>query len=53
MPIATSDAFAKELPGWVTYYRVPRAGHVEAWNVDPERYEQRLTAFLSRITGAG
>ena len=52
VPIATSDEFAKELPGWVTYYRVPKAGHTEAWNVDPKLYEQRLTAFLSRIMGA-
>jgi len=52
VPIATSDQFAKELPRWVTYYRVPRAGHTEAWNVDPGRYEQRLTAFISRIMGA-
>ncbi len=51
VPIATSDQFAKELPGWVTYYRVPRAGHAEAWNVDPALYEHRLTAFLSRVTG--
>jgi alpha-beta hydrolase superfamily lysophospholipase len=52
VPIATSDRFAKELPGWVTYYRVPHAGHVESWNVDPARYEQRLTVFLSRLAGA-
>ncbi len=51
VPIATSDQFAKELPGWVTYYRVPRAGHAESWNVGPALYEQRLTAFLSRVTG--
>jgi uncharacterized protein len=51
VPIATSDQFAKELPGWVTYYRVPLAGHAEAWNVDPALYEQRLTAFLSRVMG--
>jgi hypothetical protein len=51
VPIATSDEFAKELPGWVTYYRVPKAGHTEAWNVDPKLYEQRLTAFLARIMG--
>jgi hypothetical protein len=52
VPIASSDQFAKELPGWVTYYRVPHAGHTEAWNVDPELYEQRLTTFLSRVIGA-
>jgi alpha-beta hydrolase superfamily lysophospholipase len=49
VPIATSNQFAKELPGRVTYYRVPHAGHTEAWNVDPGRYEQRLTAFLSGV----
>lgn len=51
VPIATSDQFAKELPGWVTYYRVKYAGHTEAWNVKPGLYEQRLTAFLARIMG--
>lgn len=49
VPISNSDQFARELPGWVTYYRVPHAGHVEAWNVDPQTYDERLTAFLDRI----
>jgi uncharacterized protein len=49
VPISLSDAFAKELPRWVTYYRVPSAEHVESWNVDPTLYDQRLAAFLSRI----
>jgi uncharacterized protein len=49
VPISTSDAFARELPGWVTYYRVPYAGHFESWNVDPQLYDQRVAAFLSRI----
>jgi alpha-beta hydrolase superfamily lysophospholipase len=48
VPISTSDRFAEELPRWVTYYRVPRAGHTEAWNVDPRLYERRLGAFLKR-----
>jgi pimeloyl-ACP methyl ester carboxylesterase len=48
VPISSSDEFAKELPRWVTYYRVPKAGHTEAWNVDPELYEQRVSSFLSR-----
>ncbi len=47
VPISSSDAFAKELPGWVSYYRVPYAGHVESWNVDPTLYAQRVSAFLS------
>jgi pimeloyl-ACP methyl ester carboxylesterase len=49
VPIATSDAFARELPRWVTYYRVPHAGHAESWNVDPTLYNERLTAFLARL----
>jgi uncharacterized protein len=51
VPISTSDAFARELGGWVTYYRVPRAGHTEAWNVDPGLYERRVEAFLERVHG--
>jgi uncharacterized protein len=49
VPISTSDDFAAELPRRVTYYRAPKAGHVEAWNVDPRLYERRLRAFLSRV----
>jgi len=49
IPIATSDDFAAELPRWVTYHRVPRAGHTQSWNVDPRLYERQLAAFLSRI----
>lgn len=48
VPISTSEDFAEELPRWVTYFRVPRAGHVESWNVDPALYERRLTRFLTR-----
>lgn len=49
VPISTSDAFARELGGWVSYYRVPHAGHTEAWNVDPALYERRVGAFLRRV----
>ena len=52
VPISTSDRFAAELPHWVTYYRVPHAGHTESWNVDPALYEERVTAFISRIVRA-
>ncbi len=51
VPISTSDEFAAALPRWVTYFRAPEAGHVEAWNVDPPLYEKRLRAFLSRAAG--
>jgi alpha-beta hydrolase superfamily lysophospholipase len=49
VPISTSDEFAAGLPRWVTYYRVPDAGHTEAWNVDPALYDRRLSAFLGRV----
>ncbi len=48
VPISTSDDFAAELPDWVTYYRVPGAGHTESWNVAPALYQRRLRRFLSR-----
>jgi hypothetical protein len=49
VPISTSDDFAAELPRWTTYYRMPKAGHTESWNVDPALYEQRLGAFLTKL----
>lgn len=49
-PISSSDEFAAELPNHVTYFRVPEAGHTEEWNIDPERYERRLRAFLAPLT---
>jgi pimeloyl-ACP methyl ester carboxylesterase len=47
VPISTSEDFAAELPRWVTYYRVPQAGHTESWNVGPELYQRRLRRFLA------
>lgn len=52
VPITLSDEFAKKLPRWITYYRAPHAGHVESWNVDSGLYDQRLAAFLARVTPA-
>jgi uncharacterized protein len=49
VPISTSDEFAAKLPRWVTYHRAPKAGHVEAWNVNPRFYERRVTAFLASL----
>jgi uncharacterized protein len=48
VPISTSDELAAGLPDRVTYFRVPEAGHCEAWNVNPVLYERRLGAFLAR-----
>lgn len=52
VPIESSEEFAAALPGWVTYYRAPRAGHCEAWNVAPRLYERRLGAFLASLSAA-
>jgi uncharacterized protein len=49
VPISSSDDFAAALPDRVTYFRVPEAGHTEAWNVDPKLYELRMSAFLDRV----
>ena len=49
VPFATSQAFARALPDLVTFYPAPGAGHVQAWNVDPEVYERRLRAFLEQV----
>jgi uncharacterized protein len=51
VPISTSDELAAALPRQVTYFRVPRAGHTQSWNVDPSLYERRLEAFLARRVG--
>jgi hypothetical protein len=48
-PISDSDALAAELSRWVTYYRVPKAGHTESWNVGSRLYDRRLIAFLRRV----
>ena len=51
VPISSSDAFARALPGLVTYHRVADAGHVESWNVGPSLYARRVRAFLARVLG--
>jgi hypothetical protein len=52
VPISTSEEYARALPEDVTYYHVPRAGHVGNWNVDPRAYERRLRAFLASLGSA-
>lgn len=46
VPISTTNEFAAELPRHVTYYKVPKAGHTQAWNVAPALYDRRLEAFV-------
>jgi pimeloyl-ACP methyl ester carboxylesterase len=49
VPIETSREFARARPDLVTYVEFANAPHVAAWNVDAERYEQTLRAFLAGL----
>ena len=52
VPISNSEAFARALPRLVQYHRVPGAGHVESWNVNPRRYDRLVREFLAtRLAG--
>jgi fermentation-respiration switch protein FrsA (DUF1100 family) len=46
VPISTSDELAADRPDLVHEVRVPGAGHVRAWNADPDAYERVEGAFL-------
>lgn len=48
-PIDVSDRLAATAPEIITYYRVPDAGHVRAWNLDPAAYEEAVRAFLNGL----
>jgi pimeloyl-ACP methyl ester carboxylesterase len=48
-PVGGSRAFADALPGLVTLEMFEDAGHFESWNVDPDRYEEAVRAFLADV----
>jgi uncharacterized protein len=52
VPKEPSAELADALPGDVTYFEVPEADHVQAWNVDPALYERRLERFLANVLPA-
>ncbi len=49
VPVELSDSLAAARPDIVRYVRVPGAGHVRAWNVDPEGYADAVRAFLTAL----
>jgi uncharacterized protein len=49
VPVGTSEDLAGSLPDRVTFVEVPEADHVQAWNVAPHLYEQRLRSFLVEV----
>lgn len=49
VPQRTSDTLAEQRPDLVTYEPFEGAAHVGAWNVDPERYENAVAAFVERV----
>lgn len=49
VPVSTSDQLARERRDLVTYLRVPAAGHVASWNVNPDKYDASLREFLGKV----
>jgi pimeloyl-ACP methyl ester carboxylesterase len=49
VPVSIGDRLAEERPDLVRYVRIDDADHVRAWNVDPDRYEAELAAFLAGL----
>lgn len=46
IPVELSDSIAALRPDIVRYVRVPGAGHVRSWNINPEAYLETVTDFV-------
>ena len=51
-PIEASGELAEGRPELVSYERFEEAHHTGAWNVDPDRYETALAAWVEARLGA-
>lgn len=49
VPIGPSEQLAELNPQTVTLKRHTRAGHTREWNVDPQRWEGEVSAFVRNI----
>lgn len=49
VPVELADALAATRADVVRYLRVPGAGHVRAWNTDPDLYASTLRDFLTDV----
>jgi hypothetical protein len=53
VPLSVSEDLAEIYPDLVTLIVTEEADHVQSWNIDPERYEDLLTAHLTALTAGG
>src|SRR5205807_2178007 len=49
VPEDISERLVQQRSDLVTLVRVPGAGHVRAWNVDPAAYERAVREFLAKV----
>ena len=49
VPLRTSEALREAHPDLVALEVVAGAAHVGSWNVDPQRYDARLSPFLDAL----
>lgn len=51
IPIEVSRRLAESAGPNLRLVEFSEVGHVRSWNVDPARYEQEISQFVSTVTG--
>ena len=51
IPVSQSDRLAAARLDLVEYHRIEGAKHIRTWNIDPEKYEAAVEAFIHRVMG--